>query len=504
MRYFKRPCILCCGLALLLLTIFIFLSQHAPGFAQDRVGSASLTTSPAIPRIPLHDFAPAHTGDTLSMFVDTPINTASLSANDTGAKFEPVYGCYIGAYLDSALNLDAVTGAKHQPISREEAFGQLVGKPLASSFVYVNYGEAFPKKWGRQMAALGIAPHLAMEPNDGLEQVKDNAYLQQFAQDCAACGMPIFLRFASEMNGDWVAYHQAPALYIAKFRLVHDVMARYAPNVAMLWCVFTSPENNIPDYYPGDAYVDWVGVNVYNVFYHNNSRRNPGWQEHPVELLDYVYRHYANRKPIAIAEYGATHYDTVDHAWRGDFACAKLAQLLTALPIYYPRVKLLDFFECNNVKYAAPGRRLNDYSVTDDEWVLQTTKLGLSSNYYLSHVSTDRQPIPPTVMPTRVTDSMVLGGTIHLTAWLKSNVFHPTVIFSVDGQDIDRSKIPGNYQATIDTTAYPSGSHRLRVAVYDQHSARKNKLFDQLEVDVIFTRLDPSCFNGSQVRNEQH
>jgi hypothetical protein len=232
--------------------------------------------------------------------------------------------------------------------------------------------------------------------------------------------------------------------------------------------------------------VDWVGVNIYNVFYHNNNRRTPGWQEHPVDLLDYVYSHYAARKPIAIAEYGATHYDTVDNSPRPDFACAKLAQLLTALPVLYPRVKLLDFFECNNVKYALPGRRLNDYALTDDLTVLHTAKLGVASGYYLSTVVSDRQTALPAVTPLRVTEGMKLQGIAHLTAWLKSNAYQPTVIFTLDGQDIDRSKTPGAYQTTLDTSKYAPGPHTLRIAAYDPDSEPQGELIGRLDVKVNF------------------
>ena len=448
-----------------------------------------LATTPEVLPAPDDLHAAGASGDAMALIAETPPDPSSLQANYTGEKFEPLYGCYLGAYLDSAYNLEGMKGLNNAPLSREEAFGAEIGKPIASVFNYVGYGQPFPMDWAKRVAALGIAPHIAMEPNDGLDVVKDDAYLQQFARDAAACGAPIFLRFASEMNGTWVIYNKDPKQYVEKFRLVHDVMARYAPNVAMLWCVFTDPIRNIPNYYPGDEYVDWVGVNIYNVFYHDNDPKVPGWQEHPVELLDYVYTHYAARKPIAIAEYGATHYDTVDNAPRPDFASAKLAQLLTALPILYPRVKLLDFFECNNVKYGPPGRRLNDYALTDDTTVLQTARLGIASDYYLSKVVTDRQTTLPTMIPTRVTEGTVMHGSVFLSAWLKSNVYQPTVIFSVDGQDINSSKIPGDYRATLDTTKYPPGPHTLRIAAYDPNSHPKGKQIARLDVKVNILAL---------------
>ncbi|BEP29890.1 hypothetical protein HLPR_22210 [Helicovermis profundi] len=37
------------------------------------------------------------------------------------------------------------------------------------------------------------------------------------------------------MNGDWVQWNGNTELYKVKFRLVHDFMQEYAPNVAMVW-----------------------------------------------------------------------------------------------------------------------------------------------------------------------------------------------------------------------------------------------------------------------------
>src|SRR5690606_17176725 len=106
---------------------------------------------------------------------------------------------------------------------------------------------------------------------------------------------PIFLRYASEMNGDWVKYHGDPELYREKFRLVSKVMKERAPNVAMVWCPFSTPVGSIPDYYPGDEWVDWVGVNIYSVTYLNQNLDLPAAHIAPTTHLRYIYENYAER-----------------------------------------------------------------------------------------------------------------------------------------------------------------------------------------------------------------
>jgi hypothetical protein len=291
-------------------------------------------------------------------------------------KFEPVDGAYLGAYViqDQFINADM------------NLYNSMAGKQHASFFRYVGYGMPFPKEWVEQVKEAGAVPHIAFEPNKGLDEVNDDTYLRQFAKDAKEAGVPIFLRYASEMNGTWAEYSGNPKQYIEKWRLVHQVMQEEAPNVAMVWTVFTFPENSIKSYYPGDDYVDWVGVNVYNVVYHNDNLNNRGDKEDPLKLLDYVYNTFSARKPIQISEFGATHYTITDNDYHIDFAVEKITRMYKWLPILYPRVKSIYYFDVNNLINAPDGRKINDYSITNDSAVLTAYRNIIDNNRYLTEV----------------------------------------------------------------------------------------------------------------------
>jgi hypothetical protein len=298
------------------------------------------------------------------------------SENYQLAKYEPQEGVYLGAYIvqDSLINADMTK------------FNELTGKKHASFFRYVGYGRPCPDQWIKELQAVGAVPHIAWEPNDGLDVVKDDTYLRTFARKLNETGMPIFLRFASEMNGDWTAYSGNPEQYIEKWRLVHDVMAEEAPNVMMVWTVFTFPQSAILKYYPGDEYVDWVGVNIYNVVYHNDNIRHRGDHEDPLELLDYVYNTFSQRKPIQISEYGATHFTVTDNKEYVDFAIGKISRLYDGLRKKYPRVKSIFYFNVNNLVDGVPGRQINNYALTDNKKILTTYAKLISHPHFLSDV----------------------------------------------------------------------------------------------------------------------
>ena len=292
------------------------------------------------------------------------------------AKYEPSKGIYLGAYVlqDNLVSFNM------------EKFNELTQKKNASFFKYVGYGKLFPTQWVEEVKSAGAIPHIAWEPNNGLDQVKDDNYLRNFAREAKKAGVPIFLRYASEMNGDWTQYSGKSKQYIEKWRLVHDVMEKEAPNVIMVWTVFTFPDRNISDFYPGDAYVDWVGVNLYSVVYHGFNINVKADLEDPLKLLDYVYNLYSYKKPIQISEYGVTHYTSTDNKSYINFAETKLKQLYGSLPSKYPRVKSIFYFNVNKIDNTPTGKKINNYLLTDNKNILNTYAALIRDKNYLTEV----------------------------------------------------------------------------------------------------------------------
>ncbi|MET0424506.1 MAG: glycosyl hydrolase [Actinoplanes sp.] len=128
------------------------------------------------------------------------------------------------------------------------------------------------------------------------------------ANRLAGLKRPVLLRYGWEMNGNWFAWDGAhngkkPAGFITSWRRLHRIFAEEgATNVAWVW----SPNwNSGPDvawnkfqhYYPGDAYVDWVGVSGYNFS-----------SESPKTLFSPIVKAYGKRKPIMLAETAAINH----------------------------------------------------------------------------------------------------------------------------------------------------------------------------------------------------
>ena len=100
-----------------------------------------------------------------------------------------------------------------------------------------------------------------------------DAYITRFAHHLRTYGGPVILIPFSEMNGDWSPWSgtlngNTPDEMIAAYRHLHGFF-NDVPNVSFGWAVNSrsypnTPENSITKYYPGDEYVDYVGVDGFN------------------------------------------------------------------------------------------------------------------------------------------------------------------------------------------------------------------------------------------------
>jgi hypothetical protein len=400
-------------------------------------------------------------------FAQLKTDVSSVKSLDTHAKLEPVYGCYTGAFIDHEDSIHGTYRDEYETWRRDaSAFNHLTGVHHAIFFMYLGYGRSFPAKFVRHMNDNGAAAQIAWEP-DSLSQVQDDEYLHDFAKEAKASHTPIFLRFASEMNGDWVPYNGDPAKYIEKFQLVAKVMHAEAPNVAMVWCPFETPVRTMADYYPGSSFVDWVGINIYSVpFWDNDPKRGAEWRN-PADSLRFVYNKYAEKHPIMICEYAASHRSSLDKVERADFARTKIGELYASLPRIYPRVKAVCWLSMNAIKHAIPGRQSNDYSLLGNDWVRQRYQEVADDPYFLGAVSRGAPAVArQQTVPLR--DGEVLSGKVPLSAWVKIYDDEPRVVWRVNGAERFSSSVPGPYRWVLDCSTLPKGPATIELVVIDR------------------------------------
>lgn len=377
-------------------------------------------------------------------------------------KHEPENGCILGAFIDLDPTLKEVhRDLNDRPRKLPHEFESVIGKRHGMYFFYMGYGRRPPVDWIRHLAKEDRIVHIAMEPNDGLDVVQDDGYLRGVADELASTGAKIICRFGSEMNGTWTVYNKDPKKFIEKFRLVTQVFRERAPNVAMLWCPYATPVSNIMAYYPGDEWVDWVGVNMYNVTYFDQDKGKPAMHVKPRDMLKFVYEEFAGRKPIMIGEYGTTHYSAVEKRKVVKYAVANIRSLYTELQNEFIEVKGVNYFNCNNL--LVEHRKNNNYLVQTEPEILKTYRAAIAPSHFVTRAS----DIP--WRPVAYYESPILDNTVFSRRTLiRLNCPRAaTWEVSIDGARQDL-RLPGREASwSFDPKQYADGSHTLEIKARD-------------------------------------
>jgi hypothetical protein len=134
-------------------------------------------------------------------------------------------------------------------------------------------------------------------------------YITKYAQDVAKLGLPVGIRFAHEMNGPWYPWSEQSngnhsGEFVQAWRHVHDIFtANGATNAIWIWSpsrVDPYPNIDLHELYPGDDYVDWLGMTGY--FRH--VEQTPGFDKTFGQTLT-AFQSIA-QKPVFLSEVGAT------------------------------------------------------------------------------------------------------------------------------------------------------------------------------------------------------
>jgi mannan endo-1,4-beta-mannosidase len=138
---------------------------------------------------------------------------------------------------------------------------------------YVAWGSQFDRTAALNAWQYGAIYYMAWEPFSttvaSIASGASNGYITSFAEQVKDAGVPVAISFGHEMNGNWYPWGTTgttPAEFVAAWRLIHAIFATAgASNVIWVWNPNVISANNVPlqPYYPGDSYVDWIGITGY-------------------------------------------------------------------------------------------------------------------------------------------------------------------------------------------------------------------------------------------------
>ncbi|MCA1667099.1 MAG: hypothetical protein LC793_06820 [Thermomicrobia bacterium] len=304
------------------------------------------------------------------------------------------YGCGIAANAPPAASADGAIafGVDHEQgrlvsLTPVAQYTNTVGVAprIVHYFLDWDSGATFNPAINDAIVACGATPLLTWNPTNGDKGVKQPQYtdariaggayddlLRRWGSDLATWGKPFYLRIGDEMNGNWDSWSPGVntntiADYIAMWRHVVTVMRETGnglPNVRFVWSPnVISPGANFVPMYPGDDYVDWVGLDGYNW----GTVRDIGWESFPeVFEKSYTMMTKLTQKPLMIPEIGVVEQGGDKAAWMSQ-------TFLTDIPTRFPRIKAIVYFD-------------EDASVDHEgDWRVETSTASLAAFQQVAH-----------------------------------------------------------------------------------------------------------------------
>lgn len=211
---------------------------------------------------------------------------AALAQQEPALPDAPYYGAVLNWADDSAAAHAERLGAP------AALYGQNVPFPLTSQEL------SYLKAYFAQVAAEGSHALITVEPRQALAEITDDDasdFARQLADAATHFQGQIYVRYAPEMNAPWRPWGQQPEAFRAAFSAVASAVDSTLGNALMVWSptaaedypfrdatsepgsgvslesvdtngdgVWNQDDAAYDPYYPGDEYVDWVGLFAYH------------------------------------------------------------------------------------------------------------------------------------------------------------------------------------------------------------------------------------------------
>lgn len=366
-----------------------------------------------------------------------------------GAKFEPRSGVYIGMAADGMF--------KNRDLYN----------PVGS---YLTYIESFSRHdlyvdSASMIKSDDVVTMVGWTVNS-LDDVNYDDVRLTF-EKLNSYGKPMFIRFANEMNVSSIG--DDPGRYIQIFRNVANIAHEY-PNLAVVWSPndMGALDRPFEYYYPGDEYIDWIGVCCYMSLYFNNDPPTTeinstyfmtgdyAWATNKLKpIMKFMTENNIN-KPVMISEGGVARYSSFGDDYTG-WHEPRLRNMLWNVIMKYPQIKMINYFNVYFNNYFGEQYYLSDYPQS-----VGIFNEAAESGAYLqsAHDTPDFVFTPANNGETLIADDGVVR--LYTLAYFAGQP-NITVDYSIDGQWFHCSKeIP--YTCNFDITGITDGAHTLTIS----------------------------------------
>jgi hypothetical protein len=300
----------------------------------------------------------------LLLFLFLHVNASKISIPENGKV-------YFGAWLDTT-NSD-----------RPLAFNQRMGFK-STCFQYAQNLPNLDFDLPDEQVPTNTCILLTIYPKPNPWNITDadiNKLSTQLVRLTQTLNFQMFLRIGPEMNGNWNEYGQQAIKYVTLWKRIVDNIRQKNVDISFIWSpstgasypfnpptkvkndtevmdtnkdgIFDTNDDPYSPYYPGNEYVDWVGLSIYHY-----GLKYP-WIDNviaqPNNFISQINDHsfydtYTNNKPFMVSEGAASfHKDSPNGPGVGELAMKQSfwRQWLTNSTLFdnYSQLKMVNIFE---------------------------------------------------------------------------------------------------------------------------------------------------------------
>ncbi len=277
--------------------------------------------------------------------------------------YEPSEGCYLGADITTNKRIDFDI---HQ-------FETLTKKKQCIFSYDMDLNDSYPLTWILSCISQIKTASITITPPSGILSA-DSEKLTKLAQNFGEFYVPIFVNFYP------IQENYDPKKYIAIYKQARTIFKEHASNVSFVWSVDSEFIFDSAKYYPGNDYVDWVGINLQKPITTKENEQNI------FNTLDYFYYEYQKTKPIMITGLAISHFSSKDHIYRTTEASREIESTYHSIIENYPRVKAIIYSDVNEEESDSTKKTKNNYSITDDETVLNGYSKAINKEQFLTQI----------------------------------------------------------------------------------------------------------------------
>jgi Glycosyl hydrolase family 26 len=179
------------------------------------------------------------------------------------AHLTPSSASYLGVY-------EPGVPPNYGPIT---TFARTVGKQPNLVGYYSGWAQAFPSSFALKLYSHHMIPYVQIDPAyasvAAIAAGTYDGYLRTYADSVRSYAHSVVIGFGHEMNASWYSWgyrHVPPATFVAAWRHVVTLFRQEgAENVTWLWTINQDSPGTGPiaSWWPGRAYVTWVGIDGY-------------------------------------------------------------------------------------------------------------------------------------------------------------------------------------------------------------------------------------------------